>query len=477
MGNSVFRMRFSKTRPFDRLDLGMMITIVALVVGIGLTLLGGDRAGVGVLAFGPVDGAHTTEPITMQFSEAMDTASVEAGFSIDPPSEGRFMRSGTRLTFTPRRAWVPGTLYTVTLRAGIASNTGRRLISDITWTFRAAAPKIAYLAPALASDAAAPVNIWIADPAKPLEPIQLTRSGNGVGDDFRPSPDGRYIAYTQPGERGTSDIFVIEVATRQARRITNCPPVQARCLSPDWSPDGARLVYERIELDPALDASERDKPRAWIVNLRDLSTAPLLGSSIYLGSVPKWSPDGGRIAVYDPNLSAIAIYNLTTGDQQVIPTLEGASGEFAFEPGGSRFVYPKLTILPQRFSSELELVDLDNPTSGIKALSGEAKSVVEDKLPAWRPGSDELTFTRRYLDASGPLDAQIYTVDLTTGEIRPLVVDERYFHGAISWDAPGNWLLMQRRPPDGPPGIWVYEAGTGKIWQVAENGYFPRWLP
>jgi Tol biopolymer transport system component len=386
----------------------------------------------------------------------------------------------------------PGQPYTVTIRAGAAARSGRRLIADLTWMFTARAPRVVYLAPAISPTEAAapPSNLWLVDPAAPGDAAQLTRGTISPADDYRPSPDGSQIAYSKPMGRGTSDIFVLNMATGAERRVVNCAPVQARCINPEWAADGVRLAYERAELDPALAAEDRDKARAWLVNLRDLGTAPLLTNTLYLGGGPKWSPDMRQIAVHDRNLGGIAVYDLLTGEQKRLPTEENAVDAYQFAPDGVRFVYLKLTFFGSMFSSELELADLQDPAAGVRKLSGADRAVVEDKQPVWWPGrAGVITFTRRYLDGSGARNAQIYTVDTASGTLGPLLQDPdaaRYFHGAVSWSPAGDKLLMQRLPVAdfgaaddlaGAPGIWVYDPASGALTQIADNGYFPRWLP
>lgn len=344
-------------------------------------------------------------------------------------------------------------------------------------------PKIVYLAPAIAGNSVSAVtNIWQVDPAAPVPaPHQVTFSRTGV-EDFQPSPDGERIAYTLPGPGKLSDLHLVELASGETRPITNCAAAQAACRAPAWSPDGRRLVYERLEKNPDLPAIDRDVPRAWIVNLSDLSTAPMVEDPTALGGTPRWSPDGKRIAVFDLSAGGIVVYELATGARMIVPSIEAQSGDYAFSPDGARLVYPQLVDLGARFTSRLEMVELDDPTQTITQLSGGDNLEVEDKLPTWRAdsGGGRLTFTRRILDGSGALAPQIYSVDPETGRIEPLIVDPSYFHGGLAWDPRGEWLALQRArlsDPDPRPDIWLFDAATGEARLLVENAYAPRWIP
>lgn len=463
-------------RRLDRLDRGVLIATVTLILALIGVIARGDQAGV-LIAAPLSERVSVTTPLRLTFSEPMDAPSVEARLRIQPEVAVRLTWSGTTLSLAPQPAWLPEVTYTLHLEAGARSQSGRLLLAPFERTFAARPPRVVYLAPAFSADSLQATNIWLVAPEQPFAVRQLTRSSLNI-EAFQPSPAGHALAYAQPRQDGTADLYALDIESGETRQLTNCAPVLARCTAPEWSPDGTRLIYERAELNPALDWYDRDVPRAWLLNLRDLATAPLLSDTSRLGGTPKWSPDGRQIAAYDRNLGAIAIYDLATGARKLIETLDDV-GDYAFHPRDGRFVYAQLIQIVGRFSSALELVDLNDPNRGIERLSGEGVAV-EDRQPRWTPDGSRLIFTRRILDGSGAPSAQIYALDLETGRLTPILVDENYFHGAISLDPSGRYLLMQRTPiaaAQPVPSIWVLDLETGKLWQIAENGFLPRWLP
>lgn len=464
---------------FDRIMMGVMSALLGALI---MVLAVGDQAGVGVLETSPSEqagAARVTSPIFLRFSERMNPESVESHFRIDPPMPGRFSWVGAALTFYPERAWSLGVSYTVTLSAGAQAQQGRQLKETVRWTFSPAPPRIVYLAPAsFGPDSEAP-NLWLMDVRETDQPRQLTRTTLGVTD-YQPSPDGSRIVYVLTGTRGTSELYVLQIQSGTVQPITNCGAVEARCLAPRWSPDGSRIVYERRELNTDLPEADRDVPRAWIVNLRDLSTAPLLANPLLLGAAPEWSPDGTKIAVFDLNQGEIVLYDLVTTAVQNIPTQEGESGMYTFGPDSKHFVFPELLIFPGRFTTTLSMVDVTDPKRGVIKLSGADTPPVEDAQPAWHPDGTRLVFTRRWLDGSGALNAQVYEYALETSTTRLLVDAPEYIHGALSWSPAGDKLVMQRFSPTeaaGVPSIWVLDAATGQVSKIAEDAYLPRWLP
>lgn len=459
---------------FERLDFAALALAAVILIAIVVTIAIGDRAGVGVVSVAPQGQAHTTSTIRITFAESMDSASVEKHFAIDPPAHGNFSWNGAQLTFDPAAALTAGQTYTVTVQAGAASTQGRLLTQDTHWTFTVSRPRVAYLAPAIHDDPPAPPNLWIADPAEPNNAKQITFNRAGILPDYAASPDGTRIAFAQPGPNATADLYLMTLDTGAIQRVTQC--VDASCQSPSWSPDGTRIVYERVELNTSLQQLDRGVPRAWIVNLNDLSTTPLLVNSQLLGKQPRWSPDGAQIAVYDQNAHGTIIYNLTDGSSSIITSAQDETG--LFDPSGKRMVYPDLLQTQIGFSTTLAIADLT--AQQVHPLTNKDEAPVDDRQAAWTPDGKMLAVTRRYLDQPESVGAQVYLINPDTAEVQPLVKDPQYNHGAIAWDPAGEQLVMQRFPTtkqDGVPSIWVYNVRTKALEQIATNAYLPQWIP
>jgi Tol biopolymer transport system component len=459
---------------FERFDYAALVLAALIVIAIVVTVAVGDRAGVGVVSIAPQGQAHTTSTIHVSFAEPMDSASVEKHFVISPPAPGKFSWNGPQLTFAPVPALAAGQTYTVTVQAGAASTQGRLLTQDMRWTFTVRRSRVAYLAPAIHDDPPAPPNLWTVDPADPTSAKQITFNSAGIFPDYAASPDGTRIAFAQPGADGTADLYLMTLDTGAIQRVTRC--VDASCQSPSWSPDGTRIVYERVELNTNLQQLDRGVPRAWIVNLNDLSTTPLLVNSQLLGKQPRWSPDGSQIAVYDQNAHGTIIYNLTDGSSSIITSAQDETG--LFDPSGKRMVYPDLLQTQIGFSTTLAIADLG--AQQVHPLTSKDQASVDDRQAAWTPDGKLLAVTRRYLDESQTAGAQVYLINPDTAEVQPLIKDPQYNHGAIAWDPTGNQLVMQRFPTtnqDGQPSIWVYNMQTKAIREIATNAYLPQWIP
>ncbi len=465
--------RIADTEPFDRLIGVVFIGLIAAIVGV---IALGDQAGVGVQLIDPATDSgsgtaltvHSTWALHLRFTEPMNTASVHLRFA--PVLDGVLTGSGTQLTFTPTYALTPGTVYTMSIQAGAQSARGRTVQQSATWTLTVALPTILYLAPAIRDRTNIPINLWQITSSG--TPIQITHSDYGV-DDFAPSPDGMQVAFSQRNSSGKTDLYLLSTTTDKIRQITRC--VDAPCRAPSWSPDGGRLVYERA------DTTRPDSDvRAWVLDLSTLQTVPLLTDSRWLGKTPRWSPDGKTISLFDHNEGGIFLVDVATGSESFIQTLEDDAGQFA-PAAHQQLVYRELVMAPQGALRRLAVADFGSAAHTLRPLPSPDGALTDDTAALWNPDGQHLVVMRRYIDdPRATPEAQVYEVDATTGEARPLVVDPMYAHGYLSWRPDGGQLLMQRYPfddPNGQTGIWVYDAASKALRQVAHNGFFPQWLP
>lgn len=115
-----------------------------------------------------------------------------------------------------------------------------------------------------------------------LELTRLTTNAS-VDESSAPqlSPDGAKVAFAATMAENT-DIYVLDLATRATRRITEAP---GRDSSPSWSPDGQRIVFESFR-DSNLEI--------YIVNADGSNTARLTNDPSG-DSRPIWSPNSNDI--------------------------------------------------------------------------------------------------------------------------------------------------------------------------------------
>ncbi|MEM6529197.1 MAG: Ig-like domain-containing protein [Chloroflexota bacterium] len=460
---------------FDKTVAGSVVVLVALI---GLIILMGDRVGVRLSRVSPLGEAHSTDDILIEFTESMNRDTVADTIRFEPEIDGDFSWSGDTVIFRPDEPLLPGDAYTVIVKPGAVSRSGREIQDEFQFSFRVRQPQVAYLAPA----DSAPQNIWIADPADPASASPATNSPDGVFD-FAVSPDGRTIAFSERrSDRPATDLKLLNLDENTIQTLVSC--ADSDCNSPIWRPDGNMIAYTRVDFNSELPNVGVSPPRIWLVDMTTSppTTQPLFEDSQILGYGPQWSQDGQTISLFDNSIPGILIYDFEMDSVEAIPSEYGSSG--ALSPDGNGLVFPELVFDGSVARSRLVLADLQ--TQALTPLTETPSNVIDDDVAVWHPDGDRLAVGRRYWDDRYTRGLQVYLMNAETGDAEPLIVDERYAHGFMSWDPNGTQIVMQRFQQltddgeinnSGRPEIWTYDVQSDELIRISENGFFPRWVP
>ncbi len=331
--------------------------------------------------------------------------------------------------------------------------------------------RVAFLAPA----GGAPHNIYLADPETLAPPQQITFSESGVYD-FGVSPDGRQIVFAERSPAANAyDLRRLWLEDGRVEALLDCGG--DRCTTPVWSPDGAWIAFERVEAGAGL-------PRLWLLDMTGdgRAPAPLFADETIFSQAAVWSPDGRWLASYDTQNSGILLVDMSGGDIAFLPSLNGSPG--AFSPDSQRLAFPDVVIAADEsaLSNHLKIADL---ATGAVAPLGSLNEPVDDERAVWMPDGQSLIVGRRYLDSRYTPGRQLYLVAAATGDTKPLVVDERYFHGYFAWDPTATRLVIQRfRQPEGgagsapiTPELWVYDTTDQALIKLTTDAFLPQWVP
>ena len=474
MSDSADRLNIPIPRFTDRADRMVIVAIALLVAAIGLVIVSGDRVGIAVRRVAPVEMAASGSTIVVIFDESIDPASVEGRIVIDPPVSGALSVEGSTVRFMPATPLQAGESYTVTVREGIQAQTGRRLLADQGWSFRVRSARVAFLGSLDGNSLVQ--DIFIADPNTPDDARPLTRSERGVLS-FDVSPGGDQIVYAELQAQGTVSLFLLDVETGISSPLLVCP--DAQCTNPAWQPSGGMIAFERTELNVGTGMPP-GVPRIWLRDMVSGTVRPLFTDNQRIGYMARWSPDGTQLASYDGNRSGIVIFDITSGAERVILTPQGEVGYFS--PDGRWITFPKIVQVPatNQYVAHFVLVDLESePGTQRDLLSDDDPN--NDVEMTWAADSRGVIVARRTPGTTTTVrGAQLYHVDVETGEATPLAHDEDYSHSLARTSPDGEMLVFQRFAlgrQGARPEIWTYHMGSGALVRVAQNGTFPRWLP
>jgi ABC-type nickel/cobalt efflux system permease component RcnA/Tol biopolymer transport system component len=297
------------------------------------------------------------------------------------------------------------------------------------------------------------------------EPLTLTQEPLGVMG-YSLSPDGSTVAYTAAQEERGTEIALIGADGSDRRQALSCPGLI--CDRAAWSPDGQRLVYERLYF---AGKSGFAAPSLWWLALESGETGPLFQDERLPGSDLRWSADGRWISYVSLGSAgaALQIYDSESGHSQAVPAR--VSQPAIWSPTSSVALMIGDRLWEEGYRSYLlrfdpqsgELTDLSEPAS------------VEDLAAAWSPDGAWIAIVRRELPGAG-LGAQIWVMRPDGSEARPLTDTADLAPGTPVWSPDGNTLLFERYSLEAR-GIWVMDVETGEMWRIVGSGHRPVWLP
>ena len=163
--------------------------------------------------------------------------------------------------------------------------------------------------------------------------VQTLRTGNRIQVSNKPgingapafSPDGRQLVLTLGGIDGNLDIHVLELSTRQTRRLTTHRAIDTEG---SWSPDGRYITSDRS-----------GGPQIYRVPASGGSPERVTFEGGY-NARPRMSPDGERLAMVHLDRGNYRIAVMDVDDKDLLIVSAGAQDESpSFAPNSDTLIY------------------------------------------------------------------------------------------------------------------------------------------
>lgn len=253
------------------------------------------------------------------------------------------------------------------------------------------------------------------------------------------SPDGKKIAFIRATENYVRDIYVMDAAGGEPRRVTN----DNRYVNGiAWTGDSHSIVF----------ASDRGgKFSLWRVSLRGGEPERLSvgGDGAF---APAISPRGDKLA-YAQRAARHSILriDLKSPKSGATPLLSSTQQDSApqFSPDGSKIAFESW-----RSGTQEIWVGASNGTDLVKLTSFEGPLTGS---PSWSPDGQQLAFDSRPKGHS-----HIYVISVTGGT--PRAVTEGDYNNIVpSWSADGQWIYFGSN-----------RSGSWQIWKVPSKGGSPE---
>ena len=321
---------------------------------------------------------------------------------------------------------------------------------------------VAYLSPTYGAH-----QLW-ARPVSGGSALRLSAVEGSVLE-YGAARDGNQVAFTAENQQGGADLWLVNRQGKKQRRLVECGA--QRCASPAWNPDGKTLVYVRANapVNGPFPTGE-----LWLVDLATGQTAPIQRAQMVHGSEPIWSPDGSRLAFYDPDVKGLRLLSWQGKTEVRLEPIE--PGPVSFSPDGNRVAY--LSPAMDGFVPYNRVVVYDFKTQAIQTFLGKGEGVMDYSLPFWSPDGKEIAVGMR--PPMGNPAREIWLLKADGTPVKKLLADASQNYAVAGWEASGERLLLQQSSMMSlkePSKVVVWERGSGEARILAEDGLWPNWLP
>jgi Tol biopolymer transport system component len=466
---------------FQRILAAAVVSLAGLTVAL---LMAGDRTEPVPLTVQPADGERGVSgasSIVLRFGRPVEWDAVAAHLAIEPPTVGALEVDRAIVRFVPTGQLRPSTRYEVVLRAGFEDVSGRRLRQDRRFSFETRPARLVFSRPeGNVADVLAPRNLWVTT-LDGDEPRPLTREPLGILF-AAVAPDGERLVYSSPDPAApdSSAVWIVGLDGTGRQKLAGDP--DGAILALNWSPRGDLIAYERRAV--VGPRGELGRPRILAVRPDGAGGGLLYGRGDEAGSLPVWSPDGRRLAVFEAGRGGRAIVD-PAGGPVFLPS--GGTDSGSWSPDGSLFAFADLVEEPDATRSAIRIADL---AGSIVADLG--RPSYSDTAPAWSPDGRSIAVVGRREDGETAiwlLDPRGESAGRRAVEVLPAGPASAAQYTPPVWAPGGAYVAFSRLEGAAPgarsptPGVpldwehWVADGDGANVRRLPVDGLAEAWAP
>jgi Tol biopolymer transport system component len=268
----------------------------------------------------------------------------------------------------------------------------------------------------------------------------------------------------RPGQQWTA-IFTVNADGSDIRRVS--PEQGYHDSSPEWSPDGTKIAFQRQTSGPA---------SIWVMDGDGRNAVQLTDSPLRDDSGPTWSGDGTAIAYlsWGDDGGRIMLMNADGTNPRYLATPSGWSPDIS--PDGTKVLF--VSYEPGDWDPYCRVEEFYNCAIFVVNTDGSGLTQIEPELgnyPRWSPDGSKIAFVKNIrMGSQGEIDlSTLYVMNADGSDATPVVSDRIV---SPDWSPDGSQITyesQERFPSMRGAIVTVYVDGTG--WTTVVPVDYPNW--
>ncbi|MGA9533521.1 MAG: Ig-like domain-containing protein [Anaerolineales bacterium] len=425
-------------------------------------------------------GVAPDQPIELHFNRAMDAASVQSRFTVNPNVAGHWRWQDDTARYEPVGTWPEGGTVAVNLAPGARSSLFLPMLGGQAWTFEIIKPRIAYLASSRGR------SVLMGRALDGAEPQPLIGASTDVeAYDF--GTDGSLATIERIAE-GDSIVRWRPGLDEAPVDLHRCPST-LQCSAVAVSPSASWVAWQQRPTQRSETGIVNLGPGSiWVATTSMETPAQPLTSSLSNLLSPTW-PGSEILAVLDIDGEALHLFQDEADRwlEATDPIPHPLGEQWTWSPDGRFVVLPEVVFTPVDptaagqvgFFSHLYRVEV---ASGLRTdLSRVEAGMVEDASPAYSPDGLTIAFARKSLVLDQwTFGRQIWVMRADGSGSRQLTEVGNRNHAHLRWSPDGKrlaYVLFDATNPNRPSEVWWLDVASGETSELVAGGFEPEWIP